>query len=69
MLVTVTNEQGRLMIQPKGQPKLQAFPSSETQFFLKPVDAVLTFTPGGDGKAEAVKLEQGGATLSGKRVN
>ncbi len=69
MFVTVTNEDGHLMVQPKGQPKLQAFPSSETQFFLKVVDAVLTFTPGVDGQPAELKFEQNGGSLSGKRVN
>lgn len=69
MLVTVTEEGGHLMIQPKGQPKLEAFPSSETQFFLKVVDAVFTFVPGDDGRAKELHLEQGGGTLVGKRVN
>ena len=69
LLITVTNEGGHLMVHPKGQPKLEAFASSETQFFLKVVDAVFTFVPGDDGRAKELQLEQGGMNLSGKRVN
>ncbi len=69
LLITVTNESGHLMMHPKGQPKLEAFASSETQFFLKIVDAVFTFVPGDDGRAKELQLEQAGAHLSGKRVN
>ena len=68
LLITFTNEGGHLMASPKGQGTLEAVPSSETQFFIEQVGAVLTFTPGPDGKAQEVKLEQGGATISGKRV-
>jgi len=39
MLISVTNENGHLMIEPKGQAKVEAYASSETKFFLKIVDA------------------------------
>jgi CubicO group peptidase (beta-lactamase class C family) len=67
--ITVTNESGHLMVQPKGQEKLEAFASSETEFFLKPVDATFTFVPGEDGKAKEFQLKQGGRTTVAKRVN
>jgi D-alanyl-D-alanine carboxypeptidase len=69
LLMTFTNENGHLMVAPKGQPKIEALASSETQFFVDRVGAVFTFIPGADGKASEVKLEQSGATLSGKRTN
>lgn len=69
LLITFTNEAGHLMVSPKGQPKLEALPSSETQFFIEQVGAVFTFTQAPNGKAQEVKLEQGGASLSGKRVS
>lgn len=65
MTMTITNESGHLMIEPKGQPKLEAFASSETEFFLKPVDAVLVFDAG----AKEFQMKQGGATITAKRVN
>lgn len=69
LLVTFSNENGHFMVAPKGQPKIEALPSSETQFFIDQVDAVFAFTPGQNGgKAQEVKLEQGGMTLTGKRV-
>ena len=61
LLIAFTNENGRFMVAPKGQPKLEALPSSETEFFIERLDAVFTFTPGPDGKAQTVKLEQGTA--------
>ncbi len=68
LVVTFTNEGGHFMAQVKGQGKLEALPSSETQFFIERLGAVFTFTPAADGKAQEVKLEQGGGTLVGKRV-
>lgn len=58
---TVTNENGHLMMQPKGQSKAEAFPSSEDTFFFKVVDATVTFRNGD------MLLTQNGNTLTGKR--
>jgi len=63
MTVTVTNENGHLMMEPKGQSKAELFPSAENEFFLKIVDATVTFNSG------ELVLKQGGATLTGKRLN
>src|SRR5260370_36993732 len=59
MTITVTNENGHLMVEPKGQRKIEALPSSETEFFVKEVDAKLVFSLGADGKATEVRLGQG----------
>ena len=48
--------------------KVEIFPSSETEFFLKVVDAQLVFEVGEEGPATAVVLYQGGATIHGKRL-
>ena len=69
MTLTVTNESGHLMIEPKGQQKVEAFASSETEFFLKPVDATITFVPGDNGNAKEIQVKQGGSTMTGKRLN
>lgn len=65
--LSVFNEGGHLMIQLKGQPKVEAFASSETQFFLKVVDAQFTFEPGKGGPATEVRLDQNGNALVFKR--
>src|SRR5260370_3236848 len=46
MTVSITNENGHLMIQPRGQSKREAFPSSETEFFVKDVDLSVVFSVG-----------------------
>lgn len=68
LLVVFANEAGHLMVQPKGQPKFEAKPTSDTQFLIEQVGAVFTFAAPRNGKARQVKLEQGGMTLVGKRA-
>ena len=67
-VLTVTQEDGKLMVQPEKQPKLQAHAESERKFFLKEVDAALEFTIKGGGGADAVILHQGGRAVKGERV-
>ncbi len=63
----VTTEDGRLFTQATGQVRVEVFPSSATEFFLKVVDARLVFEVGDDGRAVAVTLFQGGQTVRGER--
>jgi CubicO group peptidase (beta-lactamase class C family) len=58
--ITITREGDRLMGQPTGQPKLELFPSSETKFFLKEVDAQMTFVKNDQGQVTHLILHQGG---------
>ncbi|HEX3797952.1 MAG TPA: serine hydrolase [Verrucomicrobiae bacterium] len=51
-----------------GQSFLEIFPESETNFFLKVVDAQLTFVKGEDGKVSAVILHQNGADQRATRM-
>ena len=67
--LTVTPKEGRLGIQLAGQPPLDAYPESDKDFFLKVVDAQLTFTRNAEGKVDAVVLHQGGADQRAARVN
>lgn len=66
--ITVTREGGRLLAQATGQPQFEIFPTSETRFFLKVVDAEIEFQKGADGKAASLTLFQGGREIPGKRV-
>jgi hypothetical protein len=67
-VLTVTHEDGKLMVQPTNQPKVQAFAEAEGKFFVKDVDAALEFTPNGSGPASRVVVRQGDRTLEGSRV-
>jgi CubicO group peptidase (beta-lactamase class C family) len=58
--LTVTLEEGKLMLQATGQGKYQVFPESRTKFFLKVVDAQISFILSKDGKVDHLVLHQGG---------
>jgi CubicO group peptidase (beta-lactamase class C family) len=66
--VDVTREGDRLMVQATNQPKFEVFPESESKFFLKVVDAQITFKKDEKGKVNEFILHQGGTDMPGKRV-
>jgi D-alanyl-D-alanine carboxypeptidase len=66
-ILTVTREGDRLMTQATGQQKFEIFPSSETEFFLKVVDARITFVRSPDGAVDQLILHQGGRDMPAKR--
>jgi CubicO group peptidase (beta-lactamase class C family) len=67
-ILEVTREGDRLFTQATNQGKVEVFPSSETGFFLKVVEARLEFEVEGDGPAVAVTLFQGGQEVRGERL-
>lgn len=66
-ILTVTREGDHLMTQATGQPKVEAFPESATAFFLKVVDAQLTFVKE-NGKVTHVVLHQNGSDRKAARI-
>lgn len=68
LIVTVTKEDHRLMIQLTGQPKVEVFPESETKFFLRVVDAQITFVKDDRGRVTHLVLHQGGQDHQAKKV-
>jgi hypothetical protein len=68
MTLTLKREGERFYVMLTGQSFLEIFPESETDFFLKVVDAQLTFVKDEKGKATAVILHQGGADQRAARV-
>jgi CubicO group peptidase (beta-lactamase class C family) len=58
--LTIRRDADRLTVQLTGQPEFPIFPSSETEFFLKAVDAQLSFELDGSGRASKVVLHQAG---------
>jgi len=67
-VVTMTLENDQLMTQITGQPKLPLFAESETQFFLKVVDAQVEFVKNSDGKVTHLILHQGGRDTKAERI-
>lgn len=66
-ILTVSREGDRLMTQATGQQKIEIFPSSDTEFFLKVVDARITFVRNADGAVDQLVLHQGGRDMPAKR--
>jgi CubicO group peptidase (beta-lactamase class C family) len=66
--LAVTKEGNSLFAQATGQGKVQLYPESETEFFLKVTDAQVTFVRNPDGKVDQLVLHQGGANIPGRRV-
>jgi D-alanyl-D-alanine-carboxypeptidase/D-alanyl-D-alanine-endopeptidase len=68
-VIAVTLEDSNLMVQATGQPKFRVFPESETKFYLKVVDAQVSFVGEKNGKAEMLILHQDGANQVAMRQN
>jgi len=66
--ITITSEDGKLMAQATGQPKFELFPSSETDFFLKVVNAQFTFVKDEQGKVTQLILNQDGRKMPAKKI-
>lgn len=65
--ITITRNGTQLFGQATGQGQFELFAKSETEFFLKVVEAQVTFTTK-DGKVESLTLFQGGQKIPGKRI-
>ena len=66
--LTVTREGDRLMTQATGQGQVEVFPESRTRFFLRVIDAQLTFVWSEDGEVNELILEQSGQKIRAKRI-
>ena len=60
--ITVTRDGQHLYAQASGQPRFEIFARSDTEFFLKVVDAQITFSP------DSLVLHQNGMNQKAKKV-
>jgi len=67
--ITISREGDRLFEQANNQARFEIFPESEKDYFLKVVDAQITFVTDARGRATELILHQGGAYQHAKRVN
>jgi CubicO group peptidase (beta-lactamase class C family) len=67
-VLTVTPRNGHLMVQATGQDEYEAYPESDTRFFLRVVDAQITFELASDGTASALVLHQNGRNRRATRL-
>lgn len=66
--ITVSREGDRLFAQATAQPKFPLFAEAETEWFLKVVDAQISFVKDSSGKFNSLILHQGGVNTPGRRV-
>jgi len=66
--VTVTLEGNQLFVQATGQSKVPVYPESETDFFLKIVDAQISFVKDASGAVTGMVLHQNGQDQSATKV-
>lgn len=66
--IKVTRTDAQLFGQATGQPRFELFPESETKFYLKVVDAQVTFVKDEKEEVTQLVLHQNGRDMPGKRV-
>jgi CubicO group peptidase (beta-lactamase class C family) len=64
----IVRENEHLYVQVNDQPRIELFPRTVTEFFLKIVQADITFTKDTEGKVTSLTLKQSGTTLTGQKV-
>jgi CubicO group peptidase (beta-lactamase class C family) len=67
-VLTITRDGRRLFVQATSQPKVELFPESTRDFFLKVVDAQITFATDAQGRATSLTLHQNGIDQQSKRI-
>lgn len=66
--IVITREGKQLYLQATDQPRFPLFAEKEDKFFLKVVEASVSFTRDESGEVNGLVLHQGGADTPGKRV-
>lgn len=67
--ITITRKENKLFLQATNQQKFRVYPSSETVFFLKVVDANIEFNADAEGKIIALTLNQNGQSINGNKID
>ena len=67
-LISITRDRDRLFIQPFGQPRAELFPESDDKYFLRDLDAEVTFQTDSSGLAQSLLLSQGKDIKVAKRI-
>lgn len=67
-ILTITRDGNRLLTQATGQPQVEIFPESETRFFLRVVEAQITFVRNEQGQVTGLILHQGGRDMPARKI-
>lgn len=68
-IITISKEGNQMKAQATGQPMFDIFPKSNNVFYLKVVEAQLTFNSDENGKIESLTLKQGGQETTGSKLS
>ncbi|MDR7856761.1 serine hydrolase [Tissierella sp.] len=68
VIYTITREENRIFAQLTGQEKFEIFPTSETEFFYKVVDAKIKFIKDVEGNVTSLILYQSGMEMPATKV-
>lgn len=67
-IITITRQDKQLFLQATGQSQFEIFASDYNKFYLKVVDAQVTFNANNKGKIDSLTLHQNGQDMPGKRI-
>ena len=67
-VITITNENGKLMGQVGQQPKVELFAKSETEFFLKGIALQITFVKDAQGHVTGLVSHRGGRGIPASKI-
>ncbi len=67
-VVKIFKEGDKLMSQATGQPAFELFPDGESKFFLRVVDAKVTFIKDDKGQVMSLVIHQGGKDVPGRKI-
>jgi len=67
-IIDVTTDKNQIFVQLTGQAKFEIFPSSTTEFYLKVVEAKVTFNADNQGTVTSLTLHQNGRDNPGKKI-
>jgi CubicO group peptidase (beta-lactamase class C family) len=65
--LTVSRDGDRLIVQATGQSAVEILPESETEFFIREIDAQITFVRNASGSVDRLILHQGGRDIPAER--
>jgi CubicO group peptidase (beta-lactamase class C family) len=67
-IIAITIEEGKLMSQRTGRPKVELFAESETEFFMKVVNAQIKFFKDAQGKVTGLVRRQGRSEMPAQKI-
>jgi len=68
VIVTISRVNGTMYAQVTGQARIEIFPEAVDKFFLRVVDAQITFTKNEEGTVTELILHQGGQEMHAKKI-